>query len=415
MIPMRLTSRTLLVISIIVSLTVGLGGGYYLWELRGPEPTQTLLREVINKDRDKPETVDFSLFWQVWERLHEKYVDGGELDTQALVTGAIEGMVHAVGDPYTVYLEPATNKKFQEDISGAFSGVGMEIGLRRERVTVIAPIKDSPAERAGIRTGDVIVEIDDTSTEGMTVEEAVSLIRGKKGTTVKLGMSRQGVTEKLVFPVVRDVIRIPALELTFLEGNIAYLRLYSFNMNIDDEFTKAAQRILSAGSPRIIVDLRNNPGGLLDSAVTLAGWFLPPDSLVVSEDFGNGISRGLRSTGRGQLAPLKTVFLINGGSASASEILAGAVHDSRKVPLVGEKTFGKGSVQQLEQFPDGSSLKVTIAKWLTPSGISISDTGIAPTVQVTLDPEGVQNGNVELGTTGKDAQLDKALEIVKNL
>lgn len=412
---MKIPSRAILTLSIIIALVVGLGGGYYLWGTRQPDPAQSLLKEVINQEEGKPDTVDFGIFWEVWNKLHEKYIDGAELDTQALVTGAIEGMVNAVGDPHTVYLEPVTNKKFQEDISGEFSGVGMEIGIRDGRLTVISPIKDTPADRAGIKAGDIIVKIDDVDTEGMPIEEAVTLIRGKRGTTVKLTAFREGVTEQLVFPIVRDTIKIRALEWEIIDDGVAYLRLFTFNLNIDDEFAQAAQEILNSGADRLIVDVRNNPGGLLDSAVNLAGWFLSRDTIVVSEDFGGGITRNLRSSGRAQLAGLKTVFLINGGSASASEILAGAVHDIRGVPLVGDTTFGKGSVQQLEQFSNGASLKVTVAKWLTPSGISISDEGIDPTHAVEIESDEISSDELEFGVKGKDPQLDKAIEIVNTL
>lgn len=408
-------SRIILVLSIIAALAVGLGGGYYLWHEQQSEPIQSLLKEVVNHDEGKPDTVDFGLFWQVWNKLHEKYVDKEELDTQALVTGAIQGMVAAAGDPHTVYLEPVTNKKFQEDISGEFSGVGIEITVKDGNITVVAPLKNTPAERAGMEAGDVITDIDDVSTENMTIEEAVTRIRGKRGTTVKLGVFREGVTETLVFPVVRDTITIPSLELTFLEGNVAYLQLFTFNLNIDEEFTQAARRIQEAGAQRLILDVRSNPGGLLDASVNLAGWFLPQGTLVVKEDFGGGISQSMRSAGNAQLGHLKMVILIDGGSASASEILAGAIHDNLGVPLVGETTFGKGSVQQLEPFSDGSSLKVTVAKWLTPNGISISEEGIAPTEVVEISPETTDNGDLEFGIPGKDPQLDRALEIVNTL
>jgi carboxyl-terminal processing protease len=412
---MHLPFRLKFIISILLSLAIGIGGGYSLWGMHSPESAQTLLKEVINQDTGKPETVDFSLFWQVWNRLHETYVDKDTLDTDALVTGAIEGMVAAVGDPHTTYLEPVSNQKFQENISGSFSGVGMEIGLRDNRISVVAPLKDTPAYRAGLKAGDFIVTIDDVSTDGMTVEEAVTLIRGKRGTTVHLGITREGVEEELVFPIVRDTIRIPALEWVLLENDVAYLQLFTFNLNIDEDFAQAVREIQSSGATKLIVDVRNNPGGLLDSAVHLAGWFLPTDSVVVYEDFGGGLSKALRASGHNQLGTMKTVFLINGGSASASEILAGAVHDLRDIPLVGEVTFGKGSVQQLEPFSNGGSLKVTVAKWLTPKGTSIAEAGIEPTVPIPFDLSQLQDGELEYGIPGKDPQLDKAIEIINTL
>lgn len=409
------THRIILAISVIAALAAGFGGGLYASHVRGAEAVKSVVTEIINRDEGKPATADFSLFWDVWEALHAQYVDKQELDAQVLMVGAIEGMVHAVGDPYTVYLEPVSNKDFQEQIKGSFGGVGMEVGLRDDRVMVIAPLKGTPAYNAGIKPGDFILEIDGVSTEGMTVEEAVTRIRGEKGTSVRLLIYREGVTEKPLFTIVRDVIKIPAVEWKMIGSDVAYLQLFAFNQNIDDEFAAAAREILASGATRLIVDVRNNPGGLLDSAVNLSGWLLPRDSVVVREDFGSGMSESLRTTGAAQLAGIPTVFLINGGSASAAEILAGAAHDIRNVPLVGEKTFGKGSVQQLEPFPDGSSLKVTVAKWLTPNGVSISETGIEPTVPVELSKEGPADESVELGTPGKDTQLDKAIEVVRGL
>jgi carboxyl-terminal processing protease len=411
------TFRITIALIVIAALGGGFAAGYFYSRQEPVTEEEVLLKEVVNRDVDQPDTVDFSLFWQVWERLHDEFVDHTTLDTQALVYGAIHGMVEAAGDPYTVFLEPVDNAKFQEEISGSFSGVGMEITDRDGRISVVAPLKGTPAFEAGIKSGDVIRKVDDESTEGMSVEEAVMIIRGERGSTVLLTVDRAGVAEQLVFSIVRDTIRIPAVEWQLLDGNIAYLQLLTFNQNIDEEFATASREILASEARYLIVDVRNNPGGLLDSAVNLAGWFLPTDSVVVQEDFGDGIVRTLRTNGNGkaQLASLPTVFLINGGSASASEIIAGAVHDLRGVRLVGEDTFGKGSVQQLEQFRNGSSLKVTVAKWLTPSGTSISETGISPTDLVEIDYENLGDDELEFGVPGKDAQLDRAVEIVQSL
>ncbi|HXV27157.1 MAG TPA: S41 family peptidase [Candidatus Paceibacterota bacterium] len=409
------SSRFIIILSVSAALVAGFFAGRHFRTPLADEPQGSVIKEIINQDAGRPETVDFGLFWQVWNRLHERYVDKDTLDTELLLRGAIEGMVMSVGDPYTVYLEPVRSQSFNEEISGKFGGVGMEINVRDGRLTVISPLKDTPAFRAGIKSGDYVTHIDDVFTDGMDVQEAVDRIRGDPGTTVVLKIERSGVDEVLVFTVTRDVVRIPSLEWVMLEGNVAYLQLFTFNQNIDADFARAAREILDSGADRLIVDLRNNPGGLLDSAVNLAGWFLPADSVVVLENFGGGVSHTIRSSGGAQLADLPTVFLINGGSASASEILAGAVHDLRHIPLVGEQSYGKGSVQQLESFNDGSSLKVTVAKWLTPAGVSISDFGIAPTHQVLLDIDAINAGDVELGVPGKDPQLDKAVEIVNNL
>lgn len=404
--------RIVLIVAILVALAFGCSAGIWYEHRETKKYADAIVTQVINKDQGKSSAIDFGLFWQVWDKLHTQYVDQGKLDTQKLVYGAISGMVAAAGDPYTVFFEPVTSKKFQEEVSGAFSGVGMEIGKRNDAITVIAPIKNSPAMRAGIKAGDVILEVDGKASDGWSVEEAVNLIRGKKGTTVMLAIAREGESELLTFSLIRDTIRVPAIDWKMLGNKTAYLQIMSFNANAESEFTKAAKEIIAAGAERLIIDLRNNPGGLLDSSVTMAGWLLRPDSLVVQERYGNDVTDQIRAHGNAQLANIPTVALINGGSASAAEILAGALHDIRAVPLIGEKSFGKGSVQQLEQFYNGSSLKVTIAKWLTPNGVNISETGIAPTVEVKLDPKDPNAKNWEIGTPGKDPQLDKAFEII---
>ncbi|HUO75312.1 MAG TPA: S41 family peptidase [Candidatus Paceibacterota bacterium] len=404
--------RWMFVVVAVVALAAGFAGGYR-FELDRATPDK-IITQVVNKDQvGSGPAVDFSLFWQVWDKLHAEYVDAATLDSQKLVYGAIAGMVNAAGDPYTQFFPPVESQKFQEEVTGAFSGVGMEVGMRDGAITVIAPIKDTPAMRAGIKAGDIILKIDGQATDGMSVDEAVNKIRGPQGTTVTLSIEREGQQAPLEFSIVRDVIKVPAVDWKLIDGHIAYLQIYEFNGNVDSEFDAAANEIVKSGADRLIIDLRDNPGGLLDSAVDIAGWLMQRDSLVVQEKMGDGSVTQLRSTGDGRLAGMKTIVLVDGGSASASEILAGALHDIRGVQLVGEKTFGKGSVQQLQDFFNGSSLKVTVAKWLTPNGISISETGIKPTVEVKMDPTDPNAKNWEYGTPGKDPQLDKALELIK--
>jgi carboxyl-terminal processing protease len=405
--------RLTLIISIIIALGIGFGGGSWYVHHQTSVESDSIIQKVTNTDHEINSAVDFGLFWQVWDKLYKEYVDSDTLDAKKLVYGAISGMVDAAGDQYTVFFEPETSKKFQEEVSGAFSGVGMEIGKRNDAITVIAPIKNSPAMKAGIKSGDVVAKVDNQSTDGWSVEEAVSKIRGNKGTTVKLTIIRDGETEPLEFSLIRDTIRVPAVEWKMLENNVAYLQIFSFNGNVDSEFNAAAREIHESTAKHLIIDLRNNPGGLLDAAVNIGGWLLKSNSIVVQERYRSGEIDELRAKGNEQLATMPTIILINGGSASAAEILAGALHDIRNVQLVGEKSFGKGSVQQLEQFYNGSSLKVTIAKWLTPNGVSISETGISPTTEVKLDPKDPNAKNWEIGTPGKDPQLDKAIEMSK--
>ena len=408
-------SKKLFIPLLLIILIVGFAGGIFFE--RSSKLETNSIKILINKDLGQPDHVDFSLFWDNWNSLHNKYVDQSKLDTKKLLYGAIQGMGNSIGDPYTVFFEPPESKKFQEEISGSFGGIGIEIGKRDDILTVIAPIKDTPAYRAGLKAGDKILRIDDKPTADLSIEEAVNLIRGKRGTTVVLAISSNGADTKEV-EIVRDTIKIPSIEWQMLESGdkkIAYLQLFTFNQNIDSEFEKAAQEILKSEAERLIIDFRNNPGGLLDSAINIAGWFLDKDQIVTVEAFRDDSRNEFKSKGNGSLKIYPTVILINGGSASASEIVAGALHDNRGVRLIGEKTFGKGSVQELEKFKDGSSLKVTIAKWLTPNGISISDTGIEPDVKVELPKNEIEKGEFEfeLGTPGKDPQLDKALDLLK--
>ncbi len=406
-------SRLLGIVGLIVAVSGGFALGFEYFKHQNSQAVDAIIQQVINKDDGKSSAVDFKLFWQVWDKLHERYVDKTKLDTQKLVYGAISGMVAATGDPYTVFFEPVTSKKFQEQVTGEFSGVGMEIGMRDNVVTVISPIKDSPAMRAGVMAGDVVVKIDGIVTDGWTVEEAVNHIRGKKGTTVQLSLYRSGKEGTFDVSIVRDTIKIHAVEWKMLDNNIAYLEISSFNANVDAEFITAVQELSTAGAQRLIIDVRNNPGGLLDSAVNISGWLLKNNSLVVSEHFSDGTITELRTSGKGQLAKMPTVLLMNGGSASAAEILAGALHDVRGIELIGEKSFGKGSVQQVEDFYNGSSLKVTIAKWYTPNGVNISATGIEPSVPSVMNPNEFKDKGWLYGEPGKDPQLDTAIEVVR--
>ena len=408
-------NKKLLVLLLIVALGAGFTGGVFFERSNGE--VSNPVKILLNRDLGQPDYVDFSLFWDTWNSVHTKYVDEEKLDTKKLLYGAIQGMVDSIGDPYTVFFEPPESKKFQEEISGSFGGVGIEIGKREGVLTVIAPIKDTPAYKAGLKAGDKILRVDNAPTADLSIEEVVNLIRGKRGTPVVLTISSNSTNTRDI-EIIRDTIKIPVIEWTMLESGekkVAYLKVFTFNQNVDSEFQKAAQEILKSEAERLIVDFRNNPGGLLDSAINIAGWFLDKDQIVTVEAFRDGSRNEFRSKGNGSLKVYPTVLLINGGSASASEIVAGALHDNKGVRLVGEKTFGKGSVQELEKFKDGSSLKVTVAKWLTPNGISISDTGIEPDVKVELPKEEIEKGEFEfeLGTPGKDPQLDKALEIIR--
>jgi len=357
-----------------------------------------------------PEEIDFSLFWEVYHRLQEKFVDKGKFDIQKMIYGAISGMVKSLGDPYTVFFPPEETKRFEEDVKGVFEGVGMEIGIKKGQLQVIAPLEGTPAQKAGLRSGDKILKINDTETSDLTIDEAVDLIRGPKGTEVTLTIFREEWKKTKEIKLMRDVIEVPSLkrEIKEIDGQkIAYIQLYQFSENASFDFRKAAIEILTSPAQKIILDLRNNPGGYLEVAQDITGWFLEKGKIVVIEDFGQGNEQEYKAQGPGTFSDYKVVILINQGSASASEILAGALRDNRGILLIGEKSFGKGSVQELEKLKEGSSLKITVAKWLTPKGQLITDVGLEPDIKVEMTEEDYEQD--------RDPQLDKAIEIIKGL
>jgi carboxyl-terminal processing protease len=350
---------------------------------------------------------DLAEFWRVWNLMDEKFVATKATstpDSLEKVRGAIAGLVESFGDPYTVYMPPTDAEKFNEDIAGNFSGVGMEVGLRNNLVTVIAPLPETPAEAAGMRTGDVIVKINGESTEKMTVDQAVALIRGEEGTEVALTIYREGQSEFMEKKIVRAVINIPTLD-TEVSGDVFIIRLYSFNALAESKMQAAVDEYARGNYKKMVLDLRGNPGGFLESAVAIAGYFLPPGKVVVRENFGGGKeeeiyrSQGQRIT---NLNPDNFVVLIDGGSASASEILAGALSEHKAATTIGQTTFGKGSVQELVDLPGNSALKVTIARWLTPEGVSFSEGGLEPLVAVEIKNEDIE--------AGKDPQKEAALK-----
>ncbi len=356
------------------------------------------------------EDVELEQFWHVWNLMDEKFVSASStqvISPQDKINGAIEGMVGAYGDPYTTFFPPAENAAFTEDISGNFSGVGMEIGMRDDIVTVIAPLPGTPAEKAGLMAGDKIVKIDDTSTDGMRVDEAVRLIRGEKGTDVRLSIYREGDLEFQDLVVTRDTIDIPTIA-TEKIGDTFVIRLFSFNAISEEKMQDALREFLASDSKSLILDLRGNPGGYLQSAVSIAGYFLPTGKVVVRESFRDNDEEKLyRSQGRKvrDFTPENLVVLVDGGSASASEILAGALGEHDVATIIGVNTFGKGSVQELVQLDNSSSVKITIARWLTPNGTSISNGGLTPDILISRTPEDRINE--------VDPQQDAALKLLR--
>ena len=347
-----------------------------------------------------------------WQILDENFAPGTTtepLTKEDKLWGAISGLAASYGDPYTVFLPPQKKTEFESEVRGNFEGVGMEIAIKDGQLVVVAPLKNTPAERAGIQSGDFILAIDDKDTSGMAVEKAVSLIRGLGGTSVTLKMQREGKAPYDV-SVVRETILLPTIDTKYLsDSGVFIISLYNFNAQVPELFRDAIREFSNTGSHKLIIDLRGNPGGYLEVAVDTASWFLPVGDAVVIEDYGIKQpedvhrSRGYNVFGN----KLQLAILIDDGSASAAEILAGALHDHGKATLIGQKSFGKGSVQQLFEVTNDSSLKITIARWLTPNRVSISQEGISPDIKVDRTQED--------RTNKKDPQLDRAVEYLKGL
>lgn len=395
--------------SIILAVAI-IGGlffasGYY-FGFRA-KPSLEKIQAIENMETGRPEAVDFGLFWDTWHELEKSFIGRKNFDRQKMVHGAISGLVNSLGDPYTVFMPPDEARQFEEDVTGSFDGIGAEIGIRKGVLTIISPLKESPAETAGILAGDKILKIDDRITVDLTVDQAVRLIRGQKGTEVRLLLSRDSFEKAKEYKIIRQTIKIPVIKYEKKENGIFYIALYNFGQTSSGEFQKAVGEFLNSGSTKLILDLRNNPGGYLEAAVDIASWFLPKGSLVAKEDFGNGDGDEFKSYGYGVLENISMVVLTNEGSASASEILAGALRDIKGIKLIGKKTYGKGSVQELKEMKGGSSLKITVARWLTPSGISIMDEGLEPDVAVEMTEEDIN--------AKKDPQLEKAIELVSSL
>lgn len=402
----------------IVLLGTAFGLGVYAGHANRPEVEKITDLFHINTNSTVI-AADFEPFWKAWNLLKEHY--GGEVpDAQERVWGAISGMVASVGDPYTVFFPPQESEKFEEDISGEFQGVGMEIGVRNNRLTVIAPLKDTPAERAGIRSGDSILAIDDASTNNLSADDAVALIRGQEGTDVTLTVLHEGEEETIDITITRAVIAIPTIDTEIRDGatgavkqeadadDVFVISLYNFSAQSPQLFREALEIFIHSGTHKLILDLRGNPGGYLEAAVDMASWFLPKGKIIVRESYGDDTHSDKnihRSKGYDIFTDyLSMVILIDGGSASASEILAGALSEHDITTLVGDTTFGKGSVQELLPVTDNTSLKITVAQWLTPKGNSISDGGITPDIEINMTFEDALADN--------DLQMNAAIDFL---
>jgi carboxyl-terminal processing protease len=393
---------------LVLSLAIFLfGSGYRIGEYKEREkfsrrlnltPSTTI--ETTNQPK-----IDFSLFWDVWDELEKKYIDKKKIEPKTMLYGAIKGMVASLNDPYTFFLTPDENQKAKDDLQGKFEGIGAQLGLKDNRIVIIAPLKNSPAEKAGLLAGDFINKVDGQPTSNMTLNEVVSKIRGKKGTKVRLTIERDKKEKEI--GIIRDQIDVPSVELNFEKENIAHLKVNQFGDNTYDEWDKAVQEIVDKKAKGVVVDLRDNPGGYLEGAVYLASEFLPKGTLIVRQESTTYSNKDYRSTHDGRLENIPVVILINKGSASASEIFAGALRDHKRATLVGEKSFGKGSVQEAIDLKESAGLHLTVAKWILPNGDWINGKGLDPEIKVVNE---ISEGNTF--TKENDRQLEKAIEIL---
>ncbi len=363
--------------------------------------------QVINQQPQNT-NIDFKLFWETWNLVAQKYIDKKAIDPQKMYFGAIQGMVAALGDPYTVFLPPESQKNTKEQLGGSFEGVGIQLGYNKDkRLVVIAPLKDTPAEKAGIKPGDIILSIDKKEISSISLPDAVSMIRGPKGSTVAISLLRENEDKPRDVSLQRDTIIVRTVDLTMKETKsgkqIAYIRLSGFGEKTNTEWDEAVNEALNKSAQGIIVDVRNNPGGFLQSATYVASEFLESGPVVLQED-AQGTRGELKVARNGKMLKLPLIVMINKGSASASEILAGAMQDKKRAILVGEQSFGKGTIQTTEDLPEGTGIHITTAKWLTPSGRWIHGIGLTPDVKIEFKAD---EQNPE-----KDNQLDKALELL---
>ncbi len=404
---------------LISSLAIFLfGSGYKLGEFRANsakvERSSYNIINTQNTDQSKIKNIDFSLFWETWNKIEQKFIDKKKLDPQKMFYGAIKGMVASLEDQYTFFLTPDENKQSKDDLNGKFEGIGAQLGLKDNQIIVVAPLKDSPAEKAGILSGDYVIKVDDQSIKSWTLTQAVNKIRGNKGTKVKLTLKRND--KEFDLEIVRQQINVASVELSYETKNnkkVAYLKLNQFGENTNDEWDKAVDEINNKWQKKeisgMVLDLRDNPGGYLDGSVYLASEFLPFGKLVVKQESTVTTNHDYLVFRNGQLKDIPLSVLINKGSASASEILAGALRDHKRAKLVGEKTFGKGSVQEALDLGDGAGLHVTVAKWILPNGDWINGKGIEPDIKVDNQ---LPQGNTM--TRDNDKQLDQAItEVLK--
>lgn len=386
------------------ALVIFLIGLWIGWRLNGWPDDASTLGGLISKIRSLTADSQTAVLDEVWATIKSEYVDQPIKDSP-LVEGAVKGLVEGLGDPYSIYLSPADTQEFKNEIQGTFEGIGAEIGIKREQLTVIAPLPGSPSERAGLQGGDIILEIDGQSTSGVSLDEAVRRLRGAEGTVVNLTV-KNGEASPRAVNITRSKIEVESVTLEnrrINEGSeavYAYLKLTSFTNTTDVEFKSLTRNLLVDQPQGIVLDLRNNPGGVLDTAVNIASQFLKKDSIILFEEKA-GAKTPYPVATDGELLDRPLIVLVNGGSASAAEILAGALQDNDRAQVIGSRTFGKGTVQNFIELNNQGSLKLTIARWLTPSGRSIDEAGITPDQEIELTGDDYNSD--------RDPQLDAAV------
>lgn len=411
-----------ILISLLVGYFFGINKVNYEWKNYKPK------FQIVNKE---PPTgviaIDAAPLWTVWEKLQTNYYDKSKLDTQKMLNGAITGMVQTLGDPFTIYLPPVQNNNFKQGLAGQFSGIGAELGMKDKQIIVIAPLTGSPAEKAGIKPGDSIMGVDGESTNGWSLNQAVDKIRGPKGTNVSLTILHKDENSPKEIKIIRDTITIKSvdgwvkpvdcsnkcqtIDLAKAKANsdkVAYIRLSQFGDNTNEEWLALVNKLnvqikTDKNVKGLILDLRNNPGGYLTDATFIASEFINQGLPVVSQENGiPGDKKTLYASRQGVFTNIPLVVLINKGSASASEIVAGAMRDNNRAKLIGETSYGKGTIQEAEDLGQGAGLHITIAKWLTPKGVWVNGKGLTPDILTALNPK----------DPGRDTQLEKAIEVL---
>lgn len=398
--------RTFFICLVVALISFVLGWQAVSYGFIGPEMVKENGSSKISDTNSYQEDTDLELFWTVWAQLSEKYVDHDALDDQNMVYGAIKGMVQSINDPFTVFMTPDESEQFSVSLEGHLEGIGAELTIQDKSIVILSPLKGSPAEKSGLKTGDIIYKIEDAYANDMTIVDAIMKIRGEKGTTVKLTIIREGLDKPFDVSIVRDSIDIDSVSMEEIDG-IVYLSVNQFNEKTSVEFGKFVSQMLIDEPKGLIVDLRSNGGGYLSSAVDLLSYILPADTTAVIIKQRGKEDETLKTNGGTKLVNIPLVVLINDGSASASEIFAGAVQDHERGIVMGTQSFGKGSVQEVLPFTDGSSIRMTIAKWFTPDDRTIDKVGLSPDVIVELSDEDLTNDY--------DRQKEEAIKYLENL